>query len=188
MRSFLTRVLALALALVFAVGMRPAAYADEDVRIRDTAYSETLGLRAAMSGKVSDTANFAVYGPDGELNITEVIEGEKNIYTIVTAEPLDVTAPYTLTYGADGREVRMPVWYSTTDFESRYTYTGDDLGATWTAESTTFKVWAPTAVSVRVNLYESGTEGTDDLIESIEMTAEEQGVWAAAVEGDLNGT
>ncbi len=188
MRSFLTRVLALALALVFAVGMIPAAYADEDVRIRDTAYSETLGLRAAMSGKVSDTANFAVYGPDGALTITEVIEGEKNIYTIVTAEPLDVTAPYTLTYGADGKEVRMPIWYSTSDFEEQYTYTGDDLGATWTAEKTTFKVWAPTAGSVRVNLYESGTEGTDDLIESVEMTAGEQGVWAAAVEGDLNGT
>ena len=188
MRSFLTRVLAFALALVFAVGMLPAAYADEDVRIRDTAYSETLGLRAAMSGKVSDTANFAVYGPNGELTITEVIEGEKNIYTIVTAEPLDVTAPYTLTYGADGKEVRMPIWYSTADFEEQYTYTGDDLGAVWTAEKTTFKVWAPTADAVSVLLYESGTEGTDDLIESIEMTAEEQGVWAAAVDGDLNGT
>ena len=188
MRSFLTRVLAFAMVLIFAAGMLPVAYADEDVRIRDTAYSETLGLRAAMSGKVSDTANFAVYGPDGELTITEVMEGEKNIYTIVTAEPLDVTAPYTLTYGADGREVRMPIWYSTADFEDRYTYTGDDLGATWTAEKTTFKVWAPTAVSVRVNLYESGTEGTDDLIDSIEMEKQEQGVWMAQKDGDLNGT
>ena len=187
MRSFLTRVLAFALVLIFAAGMLPVAYADEDVRIRDTAYSETLGLRAAMSGKVSDSANFAVYGPNGALTITEVIEGEKNIYTIVTAEPLDVTAPYTLTYGADGREVRMPIWYSTADFEEQYTYTGDDLGATWTPEKTTFKVWAPTAVSVRVNLYESGTEGTDDLIESIEMTAQEQGVWMAEKAGDLNG-
>ena len=127
MRSFLTRGLALALVLIFTVGMLPAAYADEDVRIRDTAYSETQGLRAAMTGKVSDTANFAVYGPDGELTISEVIEGEKNIYTIVTAEPLDVTAPYTLTYGADGKEVRMPIWYSTDDFEEQYTYNGDDL-------------------------------------------------------------
>ncbi|MBQ7098437.1 MAG: type I pullulanase [Oscillospiraceae bacterium] len=82
----------------------------------------------------------------------------------------------------------MPIWYSTADFEDRYTYTGDDLGATWTAEKTTFKVWAPTAVSVRVNLYESGTEGTDDLIDSIEMEKQEQGVWMAQKDGDLNGT
>ena len=142
MRSFLIRVLALALALVFAVGMIPAAYADEDVRIRDTAYSETMGLRAAMSGKVSDTANFAVYGPDGALTVTEVIEGEKNIYTIVTAEDIDVTAAYTLVYGGESMDVRMPIWYSTADFEEQYTYTGDDLGATWTPEKTTFKVWA----------------------------------------------
>ena len=187
MRSFLTRMLALALALIFVVGMIPAALADEDVRIRDTAYSETLGLRAAMTGKVSSTAAFGVNGPDGPLTITEVIEGEKNIYTIVTAEPIDVTAAYTLVYGGESKNVRMPIWYSTSDFENKYTYSGDDLGAVWTPEKTTFKVWAPTASSVRVNLYESGTEGTEDLIESIEMTRQDQGVWMAAQEGDLNG-
>ena len=187
MRSFLTRLLSFVLALVFVAGMIPMAFADEDVRIRDTAYSETQGLRAAMSGKVSDTARFAVTGPEGALTITEVIEGEKNIYTIVTAEPIDVAAAYTLAYGGESKEVRMPIWYSTADFESQYTYAGDDLGAVWTAGKTTFRVWAPTADAVRVNLYESGTEGTDDLIESIDMTLQEQGVWMAEKEGDLNG-
>ena len=188
MRNILPRVLALALALILAVAMIPAAHADEDVRIRETAYSETQGLRAAMTGKVSDTANFAVYGPEGALTITEVIEGEKNIYTIVTAEPIDVTEPYTLTYGADGKEIRMPIWYSTADFEGKYTYTGDDLGATWTAEETTFRVWAPTADAVSVCLYASGTEGTEDLLNRVEMTADVSGTWVATVEGDLNGT
>jgi uncharacterized FAD-dependent dehydrogenase len=74
----------------------------------------------------------------------------------------------------------MPIWYSTSDFEDKYTYAGDDLGAVWTAEKTTFKVWAPTASSVRVNLFQSGTEGTEDLIGSIEMTQQEQGVWMQA--------
>ena len=130
---------ALAMALIFAVGLIPMAFADEDVRIRDTAYSETQGLRAAMTGKVSDTANFSVIGSDGALTITEVIEGEKNVYTIVTAEPIDVTAAYTLVYGGESKDVRMPIWYSTADFEDQFTYLGDDLGATWTAEQTTFR-------------------------------------------------
>ena len=65
MKRNLTRLLAMTLVLIFAVGLLPAVHADEDVRIRDTAYSETLGLRAAMTGKVSDTAIFAVYGPEG---------------------------------------------------------------------------------------------------------------------------
>ena len=187
MKRNLTRMLALALVLVFVLGMVPMALADEDVRIRDTAYSETLGLRAAMTGKVSDTANFAVYGPEGALTITEVIEGEKNIYTIVTAEPIDVTAPYTLTYGADGKEIRMPIWYSTADFEDQYTYEGDDLGATWTPEKTTFRVWAPTADGVWLNLYESGDPDADDLLDWVPMERDVNGTWVLEREGDLNG-
>ena len=188
MRSVLTRILAFALAVVFLAELVPVAFADGDVRIRDTAYSETQGLRAAMTGKVSNTAAFGVTGPDGALTVTEVIEGEKNIYTIVTAEPIDLKAAYTLTYGGESMEVRMPIWYSTADFEDQYTYTGDDLGAVWSKEQTTFRVWAPTADSVSVCLYESGTEGTDDLIEAVPMTADVNGTWVAAVEGDLNGT
>ena len=187
MKEILSRLLAFALAMVLVLGLVPAAYADEDVRIRDTAYSETEGLRAAMSGKVSDTGAFAVTGPDGGLTITQVIEGEKNIYTIVTAEPIDIQGSYTLIYGDEMKDVRMPIWYSTSDFESKYTYEGDDLGATWTPEQTTFKVWAPTADGMLLNLYQSGTEGADDLIESIEMIPQEKGVWMAQVQGDLNG-
>ena len=107
MKRNLTRMLAFALAMLLSVGLLPAARADQDVRIRDTAYSETLGLRAAMTGPVSDTAAFGVTGPEGALTITKVIEGEKNIYTIVTAEPIDVKAAYTLTYGGESMEVRM---------------------------------------------------------------------------------
>ena len=188
MRRFLTRMMALVLAVVFAAGLVPMVFADQDVRIRDTAYSETLGLRAAMTGKVSDTAIFAVYGSEGALTITEVIEGEKNIYTIVTAEPIDVTEPYTLTYGADGKEIRMPIWYSTADFEGKYTYSGDDLGAVWTAEETTFRVWAPTAEAVSVCLYASGNEEAEDLIQTVQMVPDVEGTWVVRVEGDLNGT
>ena len=176
MRRFLTRMLAFTLAVFFVLGMVPMAFADQDVRIRDTAYSETLGLRAAMSGAVSDTAAFTLTGPDGELTITEVIAGEKNIYTIVTAEPIDVLAVYTLTYGEESREVRMPIWYSTADFEDQYTYEGDDLGATWSQEQTNFRVWAPTADAVTVMLYDNGGEtGLDIMLDSIPMTADVNG-------------
>ena len=187
MKQNLTRMLALALVMVLLAGLIPMVSADEDVRIRETAYSETQGLRAAMTGKVSDTGSFALTGPDGEVAISEVIEGEKNIYTIVTSQPIDVTAAYTLSYGGESMDVRMPIWYSTADFEEKYTDDSTDLGATWTAEKTSFKVWAPTASGVVVNLYESGTEGTDDLIERIEMVSLINGVWFAEKEGDLNG-
>ena len=49
--------------------------------------------------------------------------------------------------------------YSTPAFEEQYTYHGTDLGAIWTPEKTAFRLWAPTAEDVTINLYRSG--GTD---------------------------
>ena len=81
----------------------------------------------------------------------------------------------------------MPNFYSTNEFESRYTYTGTDLGAVWSAEKTAFRVWAPTAEAVQLCLYKSGTPDTEDLIEKVEMTADVNGTWVASKDGDLNG-
>ena len=77
--------------------------------------------------------------------------------------------------------------YSTQTFEKKYTYTGSDLGAVWTKEYTTFRVWAPTAVSVKLRLYESGTHGTQDLLEQLDMTPDIKGTWILRKPGDLNG-
>ena len=85
-------------------------------------------------------------------------------------------------------DITIPDFYSTEEFENAYTYDGDDLGATWSKESTTFKVWAPTAAGVKVNLYKGGEEGKDDLIESHDMESDDKGVWEVKVDGDLNGT
>ena len=45
----------------------------------------------------------------------------------------------------------MTELYSTEEFERKYTYSGSDLGARWTREKTLFRLWAPTAKSVKVN-------------------------------------
>ena len=82
----------------------------------------------------------------------------------------------------------MPNIYSTEKFEKEFTYSGSDLGATYTPEKTAFRVWAPTADTVTLNLYGSGTPGTDDLVEQLPMTADVNGTWIAEKEGDLNGT
>ena len=81
----------------------------------------------------------------------------------------------------------MQDFYSTKAFESAFTYTGNDLGASWSKEKTAFRVWAPTARRVDVNLYKSGTNGTDDLIHTISMAYDTNGTWYTEVQGDLNG-
>ena len=75
--------------------------------------------------------------------------------------------------------------YSSAEFEAEYTYEGDDLGATWSPESTTFRIWAPTSNYVALNLYESGESGGIKRYEKMERG--ENGTWVVTVEGDLNG-
>jgi pullulanase len=84
-------------------------------------------------------------------------------------------------------DVRTTSVYASERFGNEFTYTGTDLGATWTASKTTFRVWAPTAESVSVKLYRSGTDGTNDLIKTVAMTKSTNGTWVATVSGNQNG-
>ena len=77
--------------------------------------------------------------------------------------------------------------YSSHTFEEKYTYTGNDLGAVWSEIKTVFRVWAPTAEEVTVNLYRSGIPGADDLIAQLHMYPDRNGTWIAERFGNLNG-
>ena len=81
----------------------------------------------------------------------------------------------------------MPHFYDTPEFEAKYTYPGSDLGAVWSEDKTAFRLWAPTANAVSVNLYRSGTPYTDDLIRRVPMKPDVNGTWVAEAEGDLRG-
>lgn len=151
---------------------------------------ETQVITVNMTGEIEGDAAkaFSVKGSEGAVAITEVTAGDQFEYLISVESPLDLTKGYNIVFDGNEYKVLLPNIYSTEAFEEEYTYTGTDLGATWSSEKTAFRVWAPTAESVKVNLYESGTEGTDDLIEQISMQADVNGTWVAEKEGDLNGT
>lgn len=151
---------------------------------------ETQTVTVRLTGEVEgDPAGaFSITGKEGNVAITEVTEGERFEYVISVGSPLDLTGEYNITFDGNEYPIVLPNIYSTEAFENEYTYTGTDLGATWSSEKTQFRVWAPTAEAVKVNLYESGTEGTDDLIEQLSMQPDVNGTWVAEKEGDLNGT
>lgn len=77
--------------------------------------------------------------------------------------------------------------YSTPDFEATYTYRGNDLGAVWSKDKTCFRLWAPTASAVSINLYRSGEPVSQDLISNVPMQRDVKGTWVAKCAGDLNG-
>ena len=77
--------------------------------------------------------------------------------------------------------------YNTAEFEANYTYTGTDLGVTRTGSGTRFRLWAPAAKSVSVNIYRSGTPAMDDRLLQIQMQPSIQGTWTAEYPQDLAG-
>lgn len=67
-------------------------------------------------------------------------------------------------------------------------YSGNDLGASYSKKATTFKVWSPNAVSVRVNIFEHGSDNEGDAgsIMSRAMSLDKTtGVWSVTINGDL---
>lgn len=82
---------------------------------------------------------------------------------------------------------KLGEWYSSEDFEKQYTYLEENLGADWTIDKTTFRVWAPTAEKVYLNLYKSGAGKEDDKMESLLLEPYRNGVWMIEKSGDLQG-
>ena len=146
----------------------------------------TVTTAVPIEGDLNDA--FQLEGPAGEMKITGVtnVAGTSD-YVISYEGEINADEIFTVYYKGTPCRVTVPNVYSTEFFEAEYTYAGDDLGATWTKDATSFRLWAPTASAVSVNLYTSGTAGTDDLIASHEMTEDVNGTWVVTVDGDLNG-
>ncbi len=81
--------------------------------------------------------------------------------------------------GKDWHEI-----FESKEFEEKYCYKGNDLGANYSKDETVFKVWAPTAEDVVLNIYKDGYKST--IKESFQMEYDAKGVWIVKVEGDLH--
>lgn len=89
------------------------------------------------------------------------------------------------------KNVAFDPLYETERFNAYYNYDGSDLGATYSSNETTFKVWAPTATRVIVMLYNSGIPSEypsgDDSWGGYNMAYRPGGIWELTITGrDLN--
>ena len=75
--------------------------------------------------------------------------------------------------------------YLTKEFEEKFTYEGNDLGSCYSKESTKFRVYAPTADKVTLNLYKDGLKG--EAFQQKEMEKAENGTYIAEISGDIHG-
>jgi len=89
-------------------------------------------------------------------------------------------APISVTYG--GRTVAANAGWRMIDH--KFTYNGNDLGATYQGGSVKLKLWAPKASKVTVNFYDKND--ASKLVGQADLLLGDYGVWAATVApGDL---
>jgi len=69
------------------------------------------------------------------------------------------------------------------DYNSYPVYKGNDLGVSWSANKTTFKVWAPKASEVVLRLYGKGDGG--EAYKKVDLRREADGAWGLALTGNL---
>ena len=168
---------------------------DTTPKILGAAFSSTDRILVKLTEKIKtdDPENvklFTVKDSTGkEYKISKLFatstSTETNNFLIILEDKIDMSKGYTLSSTKySDVSVSFGSVFSTDAFEEAFTYEGNDLGANWTKDSTTFKVWSPVATEVVLNLYKNGTDG--DAYQTVPMTKGDKGVWEVKVDGDLN--
>lgn len=151
----------------------------------------TLTLNGQYTLKGTATEDFSLTNAGGaNVPISSVSlpagKTSSNFVTLNLASEIDVSSAYNVNHPTYGRaSVVVGSIMDSKAFADAFTYTGNDLGNTYSATKTDFRVWAPTATAVKLITYStliarSGTE--------VNMTKSEKGTWTASVSGDLHLT
>ena len=150
----------------------------------------TVDLSAKLALAGSGNEGFTV--SDG-INVTAVTPlmgssaGASRLSLTLDAD-LVLGKVYTLTHPKFGKASTTPGQImNSVAFNSRYTYSGDDLGNTYSPSQTQFRVWAPTATGVDLVTYPNESSTPSRGI-ATPMSADAKGTWVTTVKGDLNGT
>ena len=119
-------------------------------------------------------------GSGAEVSVASV---SNNVISL--AAPLDLAKAYTLEVtGVDPVGIVPMTYFSSDAFATAYTYDGE-LGVELKESSTVFRLWAPTASAVKLNLFDNGTDGGAE--ESVDMVRGEKGVWSYTHAKNLAG-
>ncbi len=138
------------------------------------------GMRVTFSFVPYDLATRTAQIHDSINNMTARLptsdEGASiDLLRITLGQPLDIT--HTVQISLQGQAPKTVMARSILH-EPRYFYAGNDLGYTYSARKTAFRVWAPTAADVQLLLYKS-EDGPAS--KQIAMQPGQQGTWCTSV-------
>jgi len=69
--------------------------------------------------------------------------------------------------------------------DKKFYYTGNDLGSIYNNKETSFRLWAPTAKSVEVLLYDFYNNDVSNYLKKTTLSKDEKGTWKTVVKDDL---
>ena len=152
----------------------------KQISLADLQDETHLKITLSDNAKISSPSEVTI--SDGEGNKIEISSLSNNVATL--ASPLDLSKSYTVTVGELDPVGIVPLTYfSSKDFEDKYAYDGK-LGVELTTSTTIFRLWAPTASKVVLNIYDNGTDGTAT---TVDMSRGEKGVWSHTANENLAG-
>ena len=172
-------------------------YVDEEGTLNPTISMSVFATETTYSIRTNvPMASYKIFKDD-----TTIVDGQAGNTKFINKKlPNSSTVDYTSTYMvevtfADAEntvataEISKTLLYGSEGFGNVYNYDGDDLGATYSSEATTFKVWSPFS-SIKLRIYDTGTPaslGGSDQYEEHSMSLGEKGVHSLVVNGDLEG-
>ena len=102
-------------------------------------------------------------------------QGDKTIYTSAPTTAIPTNPAIT--------QAKL---FDSPEFAAKYTYTGNDLGNTYSKSATKFRVWAPTATKVSLLTFPT-LAASDSQAQEVPMTSDVNGTWITSISGDQNG-
>ena len=135
---------------------------------------------------VITTADFTIVSAGGQnVAVSSVEMTSASAGKLTLGEEVDYSKEYTISFRDTSMKLTLPDYFSSAEFEDAYTYTGDDLGVTLVDGSTQFRVWAPTAEKVELNIYAEGNGGSPE--QTTAMQKDVKGTWVLVANGNLSG-
>lgn len=135
-------------------------------------------MRVALSQSVNPE-EISIY-QNGEVVSVLTFATEARNYLVTATQNFDFTKPYEVRVGQKNKTAQVH-WKA---IDEQYTFDGE-LGAIHTPSATEFRLWAPLATEVKMQVFENGDDSIPS--ETHTLTRGEKGVWYATLEGDYHG-
>lgn len=118
-------------------------------------------------------------------------------FAVTNANVAAVSSAGSVETGFGSSPVAIGNIFASQKFADQFTYTGNDLGNTYTSAKTDFRVWAPTATAVSLVTYGNSWDGSGNAVNPTTlptegtvkaMTSSVNGTWTTSLSGDQHGT